>query len=377
MDIPLLDLTAQYEALADDLELAIVKVIRSQRFIGGPEVTSFETEAAAMLGSPHAIACASGTDALLLALWALNIGEGDEVITTPFTFFATAGAVARLGATPVFVDILPDSFQIDPEAVEAALSPRTRAIIPVHLFGVTCDLDALSAIAKPRGIAIIEDAAQSMGSTLHGRQTGSIGDLGCFSFFPSKNLGAWGDGGLVTAQDGAVADAVRSLRSHGAFPRKYFHDRVGTNSRLDALQAAILRVKLPHLLDWATARREKVSRYQQLITQQGLQQLVRFQAVPDGCVPAFHQCVVRVPQRDALGQFLTEAGIGNAVYYPRPLHLQDCFAELGYQAGDLPVAEQACEEVLALPIFPELRDDQQQAVIDRMAAFFDNPAAAS
>ncbi|MBN93801.1 MAG: transcriptional regulator [Deltaproteobacteria bacterium] len=377
MNIPLLDLSDQYEALANDLEAALARVVQSQRFIGGPEVAAFESETAAMLGSPNAIACASGTDALLLALWALGIGEGDEVITTPFTFFATAGAIARLGATPVFVDIIPDSFQIDPEAVEAAITTRTRAIIPVHLFGVACDLDALSRLTETRGIAIIEDAAQSMGSTLHGRQTGSIGDLGCFSFFPSKNLGAWGDGGLVTARDSAVADTVRSLRSHGAFPTKYFHDRVGTNSRLDALQAAILRVKLPHLLDWGAARRQRVARYQELIQERGLENHVRFQSVTEGCVPAFHQCVVRVPQRDALGQFLTEAGIGNAVYYPRPLHLQECFAHLGYRVGQLPVAEQACDEVLALPIFPELRDDQQQAVIDRIAAFFDAQAPTS
>ena len=368
MPVPLLDLKGQYLALRSELDAAVDGVVESQRFIGGPNVTGFEDEVAAFLGAEHAIGCASGSDALMLALWAQGVGPGDEVITTPFTFFATAGAISRLGATPVFVDIEPGTFNIDPAAAEAAIGPRTVGMIPVHLFGVPADMDRLAAIAERHGLFVIEDAAQSIGATLHGRQTGTIGDLGCFSFFPSKNLGAWGDGGLVTTMKAELGTAVRQLRSHGNWPRKYMHVRVGCNSRLDALQAAVLRVKLPHLADWCVARRERVATYRALVEEAGLADRLRFQRVPDGAVPVFHQCVVRLPDRDEVAAVLKERGIGHAVYYPRCLHLQECYADLGYRPGSIPVAEQATEEVLALPIFPELTGDQQREVIDSLAA---------
>ncbi len=368
MAVPLLDLKGQYLALQADFDAAVAGVIDSQRFIGGPNVTGFEQEVAAFLGADHAIGCASGSDALMLALWALGVGPGDEVITTPFTFFATAGAVSRLGAKPVFVDIEPGTFNIDPAAVEAAIGPKTVGIIPVHLFGVPADMDRLGAIAAQHGLFVIEDAAQSIGATLHGRQTGTIGGLGCFSFFPSKNLGAWGDGGLVSTMGDELGTVVRQLRSHGNWPRKYMHVRVGCNSRLDALQAAVLRVKLPHLADWCAARRERVATYEALVTEAGLSERIRFQHVPDGAVPVFHQCVVRVPGRDAVAATLKERGIGHAIYYPRCLHLQECYADLGQAEGSIPVAEQATAEVLALPIFPELTLDQQREVVDGLAA---------
>ena len=364
MPVPLLDLKGQYEALEEEFSAAVAGVIDSQHFINGPNVVGFEAEVGAFLGAGHAVGCASGSDALMLALWAQGVGPGDEVITTPFTFFATAGAVSRLGATPVFVDIDPATFNIDPEAVEAAITPRTVGVIPVHLFGVPADMDRLCAIASQRGLFVIEDAAQSIGATLHGRQTGTIGDLGCFSFFPSKNLGAWGDGGLVTTMKDDLGTVVRQLRSHGNWPRKYLHVRVGCNSRLDALQAAVLRVKLPHLADWGAARRERVAIYQSLVQEAGLADRVRFQHVPEGAVPVFHQCVVRVPGRDAVAAVLKERGVGHAIYYPRCLHLQECYADLGYAEGSIPVAEQATAEVLALPIFPELTAEQQREVVD-------------
>jgi dTDP-4-amino-4,6-dideoxygalactose transaminase len=368
MPVPLLDLKGQYQALAAEFDAAVAGVVQSQHFIGGPNVAGFEQEVASFLGAEHAIGCASGSDALMLALWAKGVGPGDEVITTPFTFFATAGAVSRLGATPVFVDIEPGTFNIDPAAVEAAITERTVGMIPVHLFGVAADMDRLGAIAGKHGLFVIEDAAQSIGATLHGKQTGTIGDLGCFSFFPSKNLGAWGDGGLVTTMSDDLGTVVRQLRSHGNWPRKYMHVRVGCNSRLDALQAAVLRVKLRHLADWCAARRERVATYQALVAEAGLSDRVVFQQVPEGAEPVFHQCVVRVPGRDAVAAVLKERGVGHAIYYPRCLHLQECYADLGYTPGSIPVAEQATAEVLALPIFPELTGDQQREVVDALAA---------
>ena len=367
MTIPLLDLRQQHRDLAAEIATAMDSVITSQRFIGGEQVSAFEAEIAQFVDVPSAVGCASGSDALLLALWALGVGPGDEVITTPFTFFATAGAVARLGATPVFVDIEQGSLNIDPDGIELAISPRTRAIIPVHIFGVPADMSRISAIAKAHGIAVIEDAAQAIGATLNGRQSGSMGDFGCFSFFPSKNLGAWGDGGMVSASTTSLGDKVRCLRSHGSYPRKYVHTTVGCNSRLDAIQAAILRVKLPHLERWNELRRGRVARYQQLFRAVGLSNLVRFQEVLPAALPVFHQCVVRLPQRDRVKAYLQDRGIGCAVYYPIPLHQQQCFADLGYRQGQLPIAEQACTEVLALPLFPELSDAQQDEVAATLA----------
>jgi len=369
MSVPLLDLAPQYRALQGEFDAAVARVATSQHFIMGPEVNAFESEVGAFLGAEHAIGCASGSDALLLALWALGIGPGDEVITTAFTFFATAGAVARLGATPVFVEIDAATYNIDPAAIEAAITPRTRAIIPVHLFGLPADMDAINAIAAKHDLRVIEDAAQSIGATLHGAQTGTLGELGCFSFFPSKNLGAWGDGGLVTSMTEDIAEVVRQLRVHGNYPRKYYHARVGCNSRLDALQAAVLRVKLPHLAGWGAARRARIAGYKARIEAAGIADQITFQHVPQGCVPVYHQCVIRVPRRDALLAHLKARGIGCAVYYPRPLHLQECFADLGQGLGALPITEQACEEVIALPIFPELTGDQQDLVVAALAEF--------
>ena len=367
MSVPLLDLKPQYAALKDELDAAVARVATSQHFIMGPEVAGFEEEVAQFLGARRAVTCASGSDALLLALWALEIGAGDEVITTPFTFFATAGAVSRLGATPVFVDIDDATMNIDAAAIEAAVTPRTRAIIPVHIFGLPADMDAIGEVARRHGLTVIEDAAQSIGATWRGAQTGTIGDFGCFSFFPSKNLGCWGDGGLVTAMDDDLAEVVKQLRVHGNYPKKYFHKRVGMNSRLDALQAAVLRVKLPHLEAWSAARREHVAGYVGRIAYRGLEDRVRFQHVPDPAVPVYHQCVVRVADRDAVMGHLKQRGIGCAIYYPRPLHLQECFADLGQQEGSMPVAEQACREALALPIFPELTEAMKDDVVSALA----------
>ena len=368
MSIPLLDLKGQYQALKAEFDDALAGVITSQHFIGGPQVAAFEQEAGAYLGAGDAIGCASGSDALLLALWALGVGPGDEVITTPFTFFATAGAIGRLGATPVFVDIRADTFNINPEAIEAAVTDKTVGIIPVHLFGLAADMDRIGAVAERHGLFVVEDAAQSIGATIGGRQTGTIGDAGCFSFFPSKNLGCWGDGGMVTTSRDDLSQVVRSLRSHGNWPKKYFHARVGCNSRLDALQAAVLRVKLRHLDDWGAARRARVATYKALLAEAGLADRVGFQHVPEGRVPVYHQCVVRVPRRDDVMALLRERGIGCAIYYPLALHQQECFADLGHVQGSMPVAEQATEEVIALPIFPELTEAQQAEVVKALGA---------
>jgi len=368
MTVPLLDLKAQYAALEAELNPVLAEIAASQHFIGGPNVSGFESEVGDYLGAADAIGCASGSDALMLALWSLGIGPGDEVITTAFTFFATAGAIARLGATPVFVDIEPGTFNIDPRAIEAAITERTVGIVPVHIFGVPADMGAISAIAAKHSLFVVEDAAQSIGATWEGRQTGTIGDAGCFSFFPSKNLGCWGDGGLVTSMRDDLAATVRKLRSHGNYPKKYYHQLVGCNSRLDALQAAILRVKLRHLDEWCAARRSHTAHYRSLIEQAGLGERVRFQTVPDNVVPVFHQVVVRVDERDRVFEGLKARGIGTAIYYPRALHQQECFESLGYKIGDLPVTEQATAEVLALPIFPELTASQREEVVDALVA---------
>jgi dTDP-4-amino-4,6-dideoxygalactose transaminase len=369
MGVPLLDLKAQYASLKDEIDAAVAGVAESQYFINGPQVTAFQQEIAAWMGVEHAIGCASGSDALLLALWALDVKPGDEVITTPFTFFATAGAVSRLGGVPVFVDIEPGTLNIDPDAIEAAITPRTVGLLPVHLFGVCADMDRIGAIAARHGLWVIEDAAQAIGATWAGRQAGTMGDAAAFSFFPSKNLGAWGDGGLVTTTRADLATTVSRLRSHGNHPKKYHHAIIGCNSRLDALQAAILRVKLPHLSRWNAARRVALMRYQALVADRGLEDLVRFQEVPDAADPIVHQCVVRLPRRDEAETFLNARGIGNAVYYPLALHRQACYADLGYAEGSMPVSERATAEVLGLPIYPELSEDQQVEVVDALAEF--------
>ena len=366
MPIPLLDLQGQYRPLRDEILAAVARVCDSQRFIGGPEVDEFEREIARHLGVPHAVGLSSGTDALLVALMALGIGPGDEVIVPTFSFFATAGCVSRAGATPVLVDIDPVTFNIDPAAAAAAVTSRTRAIIPVHLYGQCADMDPLLALASERGIAVIEDAAQAIGSGYKGRPAGGMGTAGCFSFFPSKNLGAFGDAGLLATADDRVAHEVRLLRNHGAEP-KYFHTRIGGNFRLDALQAAVLRVKLPHLDRWTAMRQTNADRYNRLFRESAAAARVTVPARAPDRNHIFNQYVIRVPQRDAVRARLDAAGIGTEVYYPVPFHLQECFAALGHRRGDFPHAEAAAAETLALPIYGELTEAQQRTVVDAVA----------
>jgi dTDP-4-amino-4,6-dideoxygalactose transaminase len=365
MPIPLLDLQGQYAPLRDELLAAIARVCDSQRFIGGPEVEGLEREIAAYLGVQHAVGLSSGTDALLVALMALGVGPGDEVITPTFSFFATAGCVSRLGARPVLVDIDPLTYNMDPVAASAAITPRTRAMIPVHLYGQCAEMDPVLADAARRGIAVIEDAAQAIGARYKGRAAGSMGKAGCFSFFPSKNLGAFGDAGLLTTNDDALAHEVRLLRNHGAEP-KYFHKRIGGNFRLDALQAAVLRVKLPHLDRWTALRRANADRYDALFADARVPVTVPFRA--GGRDHIFNQYVIRVPRRDAVRARLEASGVGTEIYYPVPFHLQECFTPLGYKAGDFPAAEAAAAETLALPIYGELTEAQQREVVQAVAA---------
>jgi len=371
MTIPILDLTRQYKAIKPEIDEAIRRVVESGRFILGPEVEAFERELAEFCGVKHAIGVASGTDALYLALRALGIGPGDGVVVPSFTFFATAGVVANVGATPIFCDIEPKTFNIDPESVRAILKGRynckPRAIIPVHLYGQMADMDAIMAIAQEYDLYVIEDAAQAIGAEYKGRKAGSIGHLGCLSFFPTKNLGAYGDGGMVLTNDDELAERVRMLRVHGSKP-KYYHHMVGTNSRLDALQAAILRAKLPHLEEWTRARQELASRYDKFL--HGLEGIeIPYRAQDRTHI--FHQYTIRVlnGKRDALRAYLAQRGIGTEVYYPLPLHLQPCFRHLGYKEGDLPESEKASREVLSLPIFPELTEEEQLYVLQSILEF--------
>ena len=368
MPIPLLDLQAQNGPLRDEILSAITRVCDSQRFIMGPEIEAFEREVAAQLGVEHAIAVSSGTDAVLLALMALGIGPGDEVVTSTYSFFATAGAVVRLGARPVLVDIDPATFNVDPAAVAAAITPRTKAIMPVHLFGLSADMDPILDAASRAGVPVVEDAAQAIGATYKSRPIGALGAFGCFSFFPSKNLGAFGDAGLLTATDGELARRARLLRTHGMHP-KYYHHVIGGNFRMDALQAAVLRVKVPHLAAWTEARRLNASRYHRLFADAGITALVSLPSEPPGRRHIFNQFVIRTPHRDALKQHLDAKAIGNEVYYPVPFHLQPCFADLGHRSGDFPHAERAAAESLAIPIYGELTLDQQRTVVDAVAEF--------
>jgi len=365
--VAMLDVAAQNDPLAAELRAVFARVLESGRFILGPEVTAFEAEVAELVGVPHALGVSSGTDALLVALMALGVGAGDEVITTPFTFFATAGSIARLGAKPVFVDIDPVSFNLDVAAVEAAVTSRTRAILPVHLFGQPCDMRALGAIAKRHSLALVEDAAQALGATTEDGGAGSLGDFGCFSFFPSKNLGGFGDGGLVTTKDAELYERARVLRGHGAKP-KYFHALVGGNFRIDALMAALLRVKLPHLADYTRGRRANAARYDALFAEADLgQRLVPPQRLAEGHV--YNQYVIRTPRRDELAAHLAERGISTAIYYPKSLHEQACFADLGHTRGDFPESERAAEEVLALPIYGELPASSLERVAAEVIGF--------
>jgi dTDP-4-amino-4,6-dideoxygalactose transaminase len=364
--VPLLDLQAQYRPLRTELLAAIERVCDSQRFILGAEVDALERELAEALEVEHAVAVSSGTDAILAALMALGIGAGHEVITSTYSFFATAGCVSRLGATPVFVDIDPVTCNLDPDAVRRALTPRTRAVMPVHLYGLAADMDPLMDITSAAGIANIEDACQAIGARYKGRQVGSIGTIGCFSFFPSKNLGAFGDGGLVVTRDAALAREVRLLRNHGAEP-KYLHKRIGGNFRLDALQAAVLRVKLPHLPEWTEKRRANARQYGRLFHEAGLTDAVRLPTEPAGYHHIYNQFIVRVPDRDNVRAALAARQIGTEIYYPVPFHLQECFADLGYCRGAFPHAEEAASTSLALPIYGELTPAQLATVVEAVA----------
>ena len=376
MKVPLLDLQAQYRPIRDEILAAMPRVADSQRFIMGPEIDALEHELAAMLGVRHAIALSSGTDAVLLALMVLDIKPGDEVVTPTYSFFATAGAVSRLGARPVLVDIDPATFNIDPAQAIAAITPRTKAIVPVHLFGQSADLDPLVDAGRRFGIPIVEDAAQAIGATYRSRTVGGIGAMGCFSFFPSKNLGAFGDAGLLTANDDALAARARLLRTHGMRP-KYYHHVVGANFRMDALQAAVLRVKAPHLASWTAARRANAARYRELFRAAGLDGIVTLPNEPSDRLHIYNQFVISTPDRDALKRHLDEHGIGNEIYYPVPFHLQPCFADLGYAAGTFPHAERAAAESLAIPIYGELTAAEQEQVVATIAAFVQRKVGAA
>jgi dTDP-4-amino-4,6-dideoxygalactose transaminase len=371
MRVPLLDLKAQFQPIRDDVLAVVTRVCDSQYFILGPEVEALERELAVMLDVGHAVGVSSGTDALLVAMMALGIGAGDEVVVPTYSFFATAGCVSRLGARPVFVDIDPITFNIDPAAAAAAFGPKTRAIIPVHLYGQSADMDPILAAARARGVAVIEDAAQAIGARYRGRCVGSLGELGCFSFFPSKNLGAFGDGGLVTTNDAQLAEKIRLLRGHGMHP-KYYHRMIGGNFRLDALQAAVLRVKAPHLAAWTEARRRNADRYRALFAELEGPHAIGLPVALEGNYHIYNQFVVRVPGRDGLRAHLAGQGIGTEIYYPVPFHLQECFADLGYAPGAFPHAEQAAAESLALPIYGELTEDQQRAVVEAIADYYAN-----
>ena len=376
---PFLDLKAQFDDIRDEVMEAVSRVLEEQRFILGQEVGFLENEIAALIGARAAVACASGSDALLLSLQALGIGPGDEVITTPLTFVATASSVARAGARPVFIDIRPDTFNLDPNLIEAAIGSRTRAILPVHLFGLAADLDPILEVAEAHRLAVVEDAAQAIGACYRGRHVGSLGAAGCFSFYPSKNLGGAGDGGMITTNDPQLADQLRLLRDHGRRQKHSHevsghevlgHEVLGMNSRMDALQAAILRVKLPHLADWTRRRREKAERYRALFDEFALVGNVKLPAAPPGCFHVYNQFTVRSSERDRLREFLRARRIPTEIYYPRPLHLQPAFAYLGYRAGEFPEAEAASREVLSLPIYPELKEERQVTVVRALADFY-------
>jgi dTDP-4-amino-4,6-dideoxygalactose transaminase len=369
-----LDLKAQFAAIREEVMEAVARVMESQLFILGPEVRLLEEEIAAMLAARHAIGCASGTDALILSLLAAGVAPGDEVITTPFSFVATAGSIAWIGAKPVFADIDPETFNIDPSKIASAITPKTRAIMPVHLFGLAADMDPILRLAKERNLAVVEDAAQAIGARYRGRYVGTLGDFGCFSFFPSKNLGAAGDGGLITTENAAFDERLRLLRMHGS-KTKYHHDILGTNSRLDALQAAVLRVKLRHLAGWAKGRQARAQRYRELFADANLLSQVQPPAIPPPHYEhVYNQFSIRCRKRDALREHLRMAGIPSEIYYPRPLHLQPAFEHLGYRAGQFPHSESASEEILSLPVFPELQDAQQSAIVAAIANFYARPS---
>jgi dTDP-4-amino-4,6-dideoxygalactose transaminase len=374
--VPFFELTSQFHSIEKEIKSALDEVLRTQQFILGPQVEALEQTVAQYCRTQYAIGVASGSDALLLSLMALGIGDGDEVIIPPYTFFATAGSVSRVGALPVFVDIDPNTYNMDPYKIEEKITPRTKAIIPVHLFGQCADMDPLLEIAETKQLLVIEDAAQALGSeykprpNTKGQRAGQMGDLGCFSFYPTKNLGAFGDAGMVVTDNPHLAEKIRFLRVHGSYP-KYYHKWIGINSRLDTIQAAILLVKFKYLDRWTEERQRRAKRYQSLF--QDLLSSVhglRLPTIQYENRHIFHQYVIRVPERNRLRQFLMEEGIGTDIYYPLSLHLQECYSFLKYRRGDLPISEKAADETLALPIYPELTEDQQMAVVDRIKIFY-------
>jgi Predicted pyridoxal phosphate-dependent enzyme apparently involved in regulation of cell wall biogenesis len=370
MKVPLLDLKEQNDALRPEIEAALGRVLDTNGFILGGEVAELEKELAAYCGTKYAIGCASGSDALLLAMMAFDIGPGDEVITTPYSFFATVSAITRLGATPIFVDIDPQTYNLDVAQVEAKITARTKAIQPVHLYGQCADMAALNAIADKHGIPVVEDAAQAIGAEENGVRAGAMSAVGCFSFYPSKNLGGMGDGGFMTTNDDAIADKLLALRVHGSKER-YYHKWVGLNSRLDGFQGAVLRVKLPHLDTWSNKRKANADRYRQSFESAGLTEQIALPVERENCRHIYNQYVVRVAgRRDELREYLTASDVGTDIYYPLPLHLQECFAYLGGKLGDMPESERAGLETLALPIFPELTGEQQEHVVSSIAEFF-------
>jgi len=367
-----LDLRAQFATIHDEVMQAVARVFDGQHFILGPEVKLLEEEIAAKLGAKFTVGCASGTDALILSLLAEGIGEDDEVITTPFSFIATGGSIAYVGAKPVFVDIDPATYNINPALIEAAITPKTRAIMPVHLFGLPADLDPILEIAKARKLAVVEDAAQAIGSRYAGRYTGTFGKYGCFSFFPSKNLGGAGDGGLITTDDAGAAERLQMLRVHGS-KKRYFHEMIGTNSRLHALQAAVLRVKLRYLDDWQKGRQNRAERYRNLLAEAGVSGFLTAPAQPPARFEhVYNQFTIRCARRDDLKSFLHAAGIPSEIYYPLCIHLQKAFAYLGHAAGEFPESEKASREVLSLPVYPELPDARQERVVKAIAEFAKN-----
>ncbi|RUL82346.1 DegT/DnrJ/EryC1/StrS family aminotransferase [Tautonia sociabilis] len=369
--VPALDLKAQYRAIRDEVEPIVLELMESQQFVLGPNVAGLEAELASYCGARHAVGCASGTDALLLPLMAWGIGPGDEVITTPFTFFATAGVIWRLGAKPVFVDIDPVSYNLDPSRLAEAITPRTRAIIPVHLYGQAADMDPINAVAAEHGLKVLEDAAQAIGAGYKGKRAGVLGHAAAFSFYPSKNLGGFGDGGMITTDDPEFASRLARLRVHGMEP-KYYHAEVGLNSRLDAFQAAVLRVKLRHLDSWTAARRAVAESYRDHFEAAGLGALVTLPTELPRRIHVYNQFVIRVDPalRDPIRAMFTEEKVGTEIYYPIPLHLQECFSSLGYQPGDFPVSERAARETIALPMYPELSADAIRRVVDLLAHFY-------
>ncbi len=368
--VPLLDVNRQYDAIRAEILAAVTAVCESGRFVFGPDCERLETDLASYCQAPHGVACASGSDALLLALMALDVGAGDEVLMPSYTFFATASAAWRLGAKPVFVDIDPQTYNMDPKLMECAITKRTKAIMPVHLFGQCADMDAIGAIARRHNLPVIEDACQAVGAELHGRRAGSMSAIGCFSFYPTKNLGGFGDGGFMTATDPKVAERLKLLRGHGMQPR-YYHHVVGINSRLDTIQAAVLNVKLRYLDAWTSLRQANAERYAKLFAEHGLAESINLPTAEPAGRHVWNQYVIRIPggRRDALRSYLAERKIGSEIYYPVPLHQQTCFRELGYETGSLPESERAAAETMALPIFPELTSKEQRVVVATIAEF--------